>query len=216
MRLAHFPCFDTIHACILQAARASPPLEFGAIGMESTISYLGVAGSAVSMLTTMYFWFVRMRKEQPCLKPYIADKEFFLGLGRADVRQIGFKLGVIVANYSVLPNAILGVRLWIRLQSGWQEVGHLAFDKQTPQPFNVPPMQTVLLRLTGTLSFPYQDALEKGSATLTNYLTTAIAQPLEMKLELRHLHHHAETHVLTVPAEAGSYAPGARSLSPAA
>jgi len=38
-----------------------------------------------------------------------------------------------VANHSVLPNAILGARLWVRVRDGWEEVGQLAFDKQTPR-----------------------------------------------------------------------------------
>ena len=184
--------------------------------MESYLSYLGFIGSAASMLTTLYFWFVRMRQEQPCLKPYLADKEFFLGLGRDEVRQIGLKVGVIVANYSVLPNAILGARLWVRLQSGWQEVGTLAFDKQTPQPFNIPPLQTVLLRLTGALAFTYEDALEEGSKTTANYLSRHLAQPLEMKLELRHLNDRVDAHVLTLPTEEAKAAQGARSFSAAA
>jgi hypothetical protein len=165
--------------------------------MESYVSYLGIAGSAFSTLATLYFWLIRMRQEQPNLKPYLADKEFFLGLSRDEVRQIGLKVGVIVANYSVLPNSILGARLWVKTKAGWQEVGHLAFDKQTPQPFNLPPMQTVLLRLTGTLSFPYQDALETGSKTTANYLNDCLAQPLEMKLELHQLNDRADAHVMT-------------------
>jgi len=184
--------------------------------MESYLTYVGFAGSAVSMLTTLYFWLVRMRQEQPCLQPYLADKEFFLGLGRADVRQLGLKVGIIVANYSVLPNAILGARLWIRLHDGWQEVGNLAFDKQTPQPFNIPPLQTILLRLTGVLSFPYQDALEEGSKTMGNYLSSFVTQPLEMKLELRHLNQRADAHVLTLPTEAERSAQETRPLSSAA
>ena len=102
--------------------------------MESFLSYAGVAGSAVSMLTTLYFWLVRMRKEMPCLRPYLIDKEFFLGNSRDNVRQIGVKVGVIVANYSVLPNAILGARLWVRVKDGWQEVGHLEDGDPSNQP----------------------------------------------------------------------------------
>ena len=182
--------------------------------MESYVSYLGFVGSAVSMLTTAYFWFVRMRQERPCLKPYLADKEFFLGDGRNDKRQIGVKVGVIVANYSVLPNAILAARAWVRVKDGWQEVEKLTFDKQTPQPFNVPPLQTVLLRLAGTLTFPYQDALEAGSATTANYLKS-LGQPLELKLELRHLKDEASAEVLNLQDEQRS-AQESRSLSAAA
>jgi hypothetical protein len=183
--------------------------------MTDYLSYAGAAGSAVSMLTTLYFWFVRMRKEQPCLKPFVADKEFFLGNSRDGVRQIGVKLGIIVANYSALPNAILGARLWIRQTNGWLAVEHLEFDKQTPHPFNVPPLQTVLLRLTGTLSFAYQDALEEGNKTVANYLNAFGTQPVEMKLELQHLNDHADIHVLTF-AKAETATPAVRIWSAAA
>jgi hypothetical protein len=184
--------------------------------MDSYVSYVSFAASTVSLLATSYFWLVRMRREQPCLEPYVADKEFFLGLGRDGVRQIGLKFGVIVANYSLLPNAILGARLWVRLHDGWQEAGHLTFDKQTPQPFNIPPLQTVLLRLTGTLSFPYQDSLEEGSKTAANYMNASVAQPIELNLELRHLNHRADEYVLTFPADGDRAAQGARPSSSAA
>jgi hypothetical protein len=191
-------------------------LARGDTGMESYVSYLGFAGSAVSMLTTAYFWFVRMRQEQPSLRPYLADKEFFLGMSRDGVRHVGLKVGLIVANCSVLPNAILKARLWVRLKDGWQEVSGLAFDKQTPQPFNLPPMQTVLMRLTGVVSFPYQDALETGSKTTANYLESFLAQPIEFKLELGHLNDRPQVHVLTVPVENPQSGQGAKSLSSAA
>jgi hypothetical protein len=191
-------------------------LAIGDTGMESYMTYVGFVGSAVSMLTTVYFWLVRMRQEQPCLRPYATDKEFFLGIGNDKVRQIGLKVGIIVANYSVRPNAVLRARLWIGLHDGWMEVGHLAFDKQTPQPFNIPPLQTVLLRLAGTLAFPVQDALEDGNKTLTNYLNSFVAQPLELKLELQDLTQGTDAHVLTWPTERERLAQATRSLSSAA
>jgi len=184
--------------------------------MEDYLSYAGAAGSAVSMATTLYFWLVRMRKEKACLKPYLADTEFFLGNSRDGVRQIGLKLGIIVANYSVLPNSILGVRMWVRLQEGWQLVGILTFDKQTPQPFNIPSLQTVLLRLNGTLTFLYQDALEEGSKTTSNYLSGFVVQPLEIKLELRQLNEIVDTHVLKMSKEEATSIRASRTLSSAA
>jgi hypothetical protein len=168
--------------------------------MESYLTVASFAGSIFSTLATAYFWLVRMRRERPFLRPHLIDKEFFLGLCRDQVRQVGLKVGLIVANYSVLPNAILAARLWIRLRDGWQEIGRLAFDKETPQPFNVPPLQTVLLRLSGTLPLPYQDSLEEGHKTLANYLSCYLAQPLELKVELQRLNEQSDTHVLTVPA----------------
>jgi hypothetical protein len=172
--------------------------------MESYLSLAGFAGSVFSTLATAYFWLVRVRRERPCLTPHLVDREFFLGLGRNGVRQLGVKVGVLVANYSVLPNAILGARLWLRVRDGWLEVEHLALDKQTPQPFNVPPLQTVLLRLNGTLSFAYQDSLEEGSKSVGNYLNHFAIQPVELKLELRRLNDQSDVHVLTSPGASSS------------
>jgi hypothetical protein len=106
--------------------------------------------------------------------------------------------------------------LSVRVRDGWEEVGHLAFDKHTPQPFNIPPLQTVLLRLTGTLSFRYQDELEKGGATLTNYLDSFLVQPREIKLELRHLNEQIDAHVIAVPVDGARSAQGLRLISSAA
>jgi hypothetical protein len=169
--------------------------------MEDYMPYIGLAGSVLSAMATFYFWLVRMRQERPCLKPYLVDRDFFLGLGRDNVRQIGMKAGIIVANHSVLPNALLRIQLWIRLRDGWREVEHLAFDQQTPQPFNIPPMQTVLLRVTGSLSFPYQEAIEGDSKAVVNYLNRFVVQPVEMKIELQHLQTRADAQVLPVLTE---------------
>jgi hypothetical protein len=184
--------------------------------MESYLTYLGAAGSAASMLATFYFWLVRMRREKPCLKPFLLDKEFFLGLGNAEVRQMGLKIGVIVANYSVLPNAVIDARLSMRLRDGWHDVERLAFDKTTAQPFNIAPLQTVLLRMNGVLSFPCNDALEEGNKTAANYLTAFVAQPLTLRLELRHLDQRADSYLLTMPAEESNAVTGTRPIARAA
>ncbi|MCI0684654.1 MAG: hypothetical protein L0Y71_21365 [Gemmataceae bacterium] len=166
--------------------------------MDSFITFFSFGASLFSSLATAYFWMVRMQNERPCLKPHLADKEFFLGNSRDGVRQIGLKLGVIVANYSALPNAILGARLWMRSPEGWLELTSVAFDKQTPQPFNVPSLQTVLLRLNATLSFPYQDALEEGNRTVSNYLNRFLTPARELRIELRRLGDEAASHTLTL------------------
>src|SRR5262245_51289707 len=164
--------------------------------MDSFITFFSFSASLFSSLATAYFWLVRAQKERPCLKPHFADKEFFLGNSRDGVRQIGLKLGLIVANYSSLPNSILSARLWARLPEGWHELTNVAFDKQTPQPFNVPSLQTVLLRLNATLSFPYQDELEEGNKTVGNYLNRFLTPSREIRIELRRLGDEADVHTL--------------------
>jgi len=153
-----------------------------------TMSLFSAAGSGFSTLATAYFWFVRNRREKPSLRTYLADREFYLGRGGAENRQIGFKLGLIVANYSVLPNSLLGVTLAVkRKDGGWHPVQGMTFDPQTPLPFNIPPMQTVLLRVNGHLAFPNEDAIEKSNTILGGYLDKYIADPRLVQAKLRSL-----------------------------
>jgi hypothetical protein len=165
-----------------------------------TMSMFSMAGSAFSTLATGYFWLVRNRREKPNLRAYLADREFYLGRGGADNRQIGCKLGLIVANYSILPNSLLGVTLAVkRKDGGWQTVQGMTFDAQTPLPFNIPPMQTVLLRVNGYLSFP--NMAESGTSTgiLARYVEQ-LAEPLQYRVELRGLNNRRQTQVLATAA----------------
>jgi len=159
---------------------------------------LSMLGTALSFLWTGYFWLVRVKRERPDLRPYIADQEWFLGTTVGPTLQIGLKLGLIVANYSSLPNALLGVRLWLRQRDGrWLAVEGLSFDPKTPLPFNVPAMQTVLVRLTGRVAFATADDIEGDSTTLAKYLDRYAAQPREIGVELRGLGDYISTAELT-------------------
>jgi hypothetical protein len=149
---------------------------------------LSMIGTVLSFAWTAYFWLIRVKRERPDLRPYIADQEWFLGSTVGPTRQIGVKLGVIVANYSSLPNALLSIRLWLRQREGrWLAVEGVSFDPKTPLPFNVPAMQTVLVRVTGRVAFPTTDAIEGDSTTLSKYLERYAAQPRQIGVELRGL-----------------------------
>ena len=52
-------------------------------------------GSALTAAWTAYFWLVRVKRERPDLRAYLADQEPFLGSATVDTRQIGLKLGLI-------------------------------------------------------------------------------------------------------------------------
>lgn len=169
------------------------------------MSMTSLAGSVFSTACTAYFWLVKVRREQPLLRSQLADREIFLGNGGTEVRQIGLKVGLIVANYSLLPNALLGARLWIKQRDGhWQETQNLSFDKQTPLPFNLPTLQTVLLRLNGTVSFPTSAALEEAGTSnkiLTAYTEHYLAEPRELRVELQGLNDRKHREVLTYAAK---------------
>jgi hypothetical protein len=151
-------------------------------------------GSALTAAWTAYFWVVRVKRERPDLRPHLADHEVFLGNTVGEARQVGIKLGLVVANYSSLPNALLGVRLWIRKRDGgWLPIESVTFDAKTPLPFNVPAMQTVLVRIMGRVAFPTADDIEGTPTTLADYLNRHAATPREIGVELRGLGDHIAT-----------------------
>jgi len=144
---------------------------------------------------------VRLRRERPRLRPHLIDREFFLGRGDGAAREIGVKLGVVVANHSLLPNALLGVRLWFRRADGsWQAADDVAFDERTPLPFNLPSSQTALLRLRATLKFDYDAELEEGNVA-QKYLNHYLPDPRQLRLELHGLGDHLARHELTLAAK---------------
>jgi len=156
--------------------------------MSTSMGMLSMLGSALSFLWTGYFWLVKVRRERPKLQPYLADHDMFLGAMIGESRQVGIKLGLIVANYSSLPNALLGVRLWLRQRDRkWLEVESASFDKETPMPFNVPAMQTALIRITGRLSFPVTDELEGTASAAVEYVKRYLADPCRIGVELQGL-----------------------------
>jgi hypothetical protein len=170
---------------------------------EMAMSLLGLFGSILTMVTTAYVWLAKLRNERARLKAFLTEQQFFPRRQVAEVREVGVHLSVIVANHSTLPNALLGARAWLQgREGGCLEVQGLGFDERTPLPINLPPLQTVLIRLRGWVSFPVSQGLEADSAYLSHYL--ADGRPLE--LELRALHGHRHRAVLRGTAPAASAA----------
>ena len=64
---------------------------------------------------------------------------------------------------------------------------------------NLPPLHTVLLRLNGTLNFPYAANLEEGNKALANYLREHIAEPRMARLELHSLNNRVDTTEFALP-----------------
>ena len=83
--------------------------------MENAMSVVSLIGSAIATLSTLYFWLVRMNREKPLLKVHLAGPLGADTLAAAAGAPAGtarslFSVKAVVANYSVLPNAVLGVR----------------------------------------------------------------------------------------------------------
>lgn len=167
--------------------------------MESEFSVVSLAGSAFSTACTAYFWFVKARRERPDLSAHLLDHEFFLSLGKSETRLVGCTLGIIYANNSILPDAVLGLRVWVRTtDGGWKLTEDVICDSSTALPLNLPPQQTCLLRLTGQLHFPRDAELEGESSIAGGYLKRHLAAPREFKVETLGLNDHVSTEVMRI------------------
>src|SRR5262249_11492312 len=153
---------------------------------------VSLVGAAFSTVTTVYYWFVRVRSERPNLTCELAERELFLGAMTTDKRQVGLKLGLVVVNGSSLPSAVLGVKAWVRQrEGGWWEADKVSFDKTNPRPLNLPALQTASLNVVGYLTFPLAGELEQGgNKALSAYADRFLTNPREIKVELKGLNDH--------------------------
>jgi len=150
--------------------------------------------SVLAMLSTFYFWLVSSKKERARLKTYLVEMPHFgghFGWQRDTDNDQGGAPGVYrlayfrlaVANYSSLPNAILGYSFSVKAKDGsWKNapVYHRYNDLKTSElPLNIPPLQTVPLEVW--LRIWVDDPEEK-----TGFFS-AIAEPAEVKVELHPL-----------------------------
>jgi hypothetical protein len=157
--------------------------------MEGISSYLSFAVSLSSALATFYFWVVKARMERPRLTCYAAEPH--LG-GHAvsscsDPVTLAFEPKVIIANYSTLPNAVLGATVWVRHRdNGWLPTRAM-IEGATALPLNLAPMQTTRLNLRVTIELPAIPQGEKcrnTNETFALYRATMLPDQLEVRVEL--------------------------------
>jgi hypothetical protein len=108
-----------------------------------------------------------------------------------------FSLKAVVANYSALPNAVIGVRAWVKTREGTWAPAVTSVDEKTQPPFNLPPLHTVPLTLTATVAVPERPEsaprVSRREAALES-----VAQPVELKVELTALNEYRFTETLSV------------------
>jgi hypothetical protein len=152
-------------------------MPFDSSHLMSTVSLVGSVATAAA---TAYFWAVRVRREQPNLKIYACERatEVNLGVYRGETRGLQFRAGVIVANYSSMPNAAIAVEVALKRRDGsWEEV---PAPRATGLPFNIPPMTTAKLELEWSVTLPALAAAETlrpveiGRAYLDHYYADAL------------------------------------------
>jgi hypothetical protein len=160
--------------------------------METLSSYFSLGVSICTAAATFFFWIVKARREWANLKIYPADPQFggYAQSSCTDPIKLTFEVKTVVANYSSLPNAVLGVQAHVQMSDGsWREA-EARLDDRTPLPLNIASLQTVKLNLTVAVTVP---AVPEGEACRNTHETFAIyrdrfiAQPLQMKVGLRTL-----------------------------
>ena len=172
--------------------------------MDLLMGSVSFGFSTLTALATFYFWIVKARQERPWLRVCKAEPQI-TGYARGscdDPIRLTFEVKTIVANYSSMPNALLGVRAWVRMrEGGWQEA-ETSIDAKTPLPLNLPSLQTARLNLTATVAVP---AVPEGTACRNTHETFALyrdrflAQPVEVRVELSALNDQAFRDVLSQP-----------------
>ncbi len=145
---------------------------------------VSLAGSVCSAAFTAYFWLVRVRNERPRVRLFLSNCTFDLSTRRGDDRFIHFRMEVIAANCSVLPNSILkAVLRWRKAEGGWDERPFTA----SAMPINLPASHTVLLPFTGTLKLGNADVIEKSEERkeiVASQLAHWFGDPLVLQVEL--------------------------------
>jgi hypothetical protein len=164
---------------------------------------VSLTGSAIATLSTLYFWLVRVNREKPQLKVHLAGPLGADTLAAAAGAPPGtarsqFSLKAVVANYSALPNAVIGVKAWVKTREGTWAPAVTSIDEKTQPPFNLPPLHTVPVTLTATVAVPERpESAPRISRRETALLS--VAEPVQFKLELTALNERRFTETLTAP-----------------
>lgn len=175
--------------------------------MDALSSQLSFGISVTTALITFYFWIVKARREQPRLRIYQAEGQAggYAHSSYGDPIKLVFDVKSVVANYSTLPNAVLGVQAKVKMRDGsWREA-ETRLDAKTPLPLNISAMQTVRLDMSVTLALP---AVPEGETcknthqTFTLYRERCVAQPLQVKIALKTLGEKLFADVLTMHKQA--------------
>ncbi len=168
---------------------------------------LSLSGSGAALVATFYFWLVRANRERPRLETHLVNKMLMHQRTNEEkgVVHNTIHARVGVANYSIMPNAIIAVTAEVKRVDGtWglcdveyttdlqfftagsgnvsQAIGErLQTELPDPPPYNLSPMQTCPLPLR-----LYHDAPVGMDKSGNN---DPIARPFQVRLTIHALSH---------------------------
>ncbi|QDT08615.1 hypothetical protein [Planctomycetes bacterium K23_9] len=167
------------------------------IEFDAAREYASLCGSVIALVSTFYFWLVRANREKARLEIHpIADMEGCLILGHEDPATyqrlrpgdqehcVRYWLHLAVVNNSSLPNAVLGVRVWLQRESGqWQkmDIRHQMPDEDL-LPINVNPLTTSSMKLS--LAMLYSGDIQNDFAGRAAAAGDALPREIPVRVEL--------------------------------
>ncbi|MEO9592992.1 hypothetical protein [Rhodopirellula bahusiensis] len=131
--------------------------------MEMARESLSLAASFFAVVSTFYFWLVRANRERArliacsvtglrgTLLMAMEDTATYRRVAPAeDQIVLKYWLHLAVVNNSTLPNALLGMKVWLKFADGrWHAMDVAAADQETDLfPQNVDPMTTAGVKLS--------------------------------------------------------------------
>jgi hypothetical protein len=169
--------------------------------MDDVLGIFSLLGSAFATVSTIYFWFVRMRVERPQLKVHLASAvgadSLAPGPGAPpNTARSQFSLKAVVANYSALPNAVIGVKAWVKGRDGSWQPATTSLDEKGQPPFNLPPLHTIPFTLTATVNVPERPE-SAPRVTRREAALQSVAEPVQVKLELTALNERRFTEIIS-------------------
>jgi hypothetical protein len=131
---------------------------------SSANTWVSLGASIISLSMTLYFWFVKSKRESPQLQLDSVGHQSSVDLGRGDdeSRWLRFQVAIVVINNSVLPNAVLDIEIFQRAPDHrkWVPIENVLLSENFTLPVNLPPLQTGLVTVDWWQCFPSLEAAE--------------------------------------------------------
>ncbi len=168
--------------------------------LETSREYASLVGSTIAVCSTFYFWLIRSNRERAQLVAHpVGGLEGTLLMAMDDAltyRRVApadgevvlkYWLHLAIVNNSLLPNALLGARIWMKFADGeWREMDvHHEMPDQDLFPTNIDPLTTAGLKLA--LSCKQPGKIEGGFAERAQAAGDALPRQIPIRIRLKAL-----------------------------
>lgn len=175
--------------------------------LETLREYVALFGSLIAVASTFYFWLVRANRERAQLAAHIVApltgcvlmNEDYETQRRVDPGQgqvcAKYFLSLAIVNNSSLPNALIGVKVWMQVYGGesglqltWKAMDVQPIHPETSLfPINLSPLSTAALPLC--LAVAIEGTIDGGFTRRAIAAAEALPQPVPIRIELHGVNH---------------------------